>query len=135
MVIFSNLFFKATVNLGGKSRKLTIVSSLKLLKINRTPVFYIHQYGMYYKRIFKREEHSFGIFYLHELLKLIYSYALSKLPFCLCMKYAFQGSVVIFKSAVTPLTTKGLLTTNKSFHMRHFLSFSFEILSMEIYLL
>ena len=43
MVIFGNFWFKITIFLDWKSQKRTIVSSLKLAKINRTPAFYIHQ--------------------------------------------------------------------------------------------
>ena len=43
MVIFGDILFKITLFLGKKLKKMTIVSKLKLLKINRMPAFYIHQ--------------------------------------------------------------------------------------------
>ena len=48
IVIFGNFLFNITVFLDQELWKMTIVSSLKLLKINRTPAFYIHQYGSQY---------------------------------------------------------------------------------------
>ena len=47
MVIFGNFSFKITVFLDENLEKMTFVSSQKMLKINRTPAFYIHQYGSY----------------------------------------------------------------------------------------
>ena len=46
MVIFGNFSFKITVFLDENLEKMTFVSSQKMLKINRTPAFYIHQYGI-----------------------------------------------------------------------------------------
>ena len=45
MVIFGNVLLYITVFLVENLWKITIVSILKLLKINRTPASYIHQYG------------------------------------------------------------------------------------------
>ena len=45
MVIFGRFSFICSAIKNKKLQTMTIVSSLKLLKMNRTPAFYIHQYG------------------------------------------------------------------------------------------
>ena len=45
MVIFDKFLSKSAIKLNDRIPKMTTVRSLKLLKLNRTPAFYIHQYG------------------------------------------------------------------------------------------
>ena len=59
VVILNNFLFQITVFLGGKSRKTTIVSSLKLLWIDKKPEFYINHYSIVCQKDFARNRVNF----------------------------------------------------------------------------
>ena len=59
VVILNNFLFQITVFLGGKSRKTTIVSSLKLLWIDKKPEFYINHYSIVCPKDFARNRANF----------------------------------------------------------------------------